>query len=198
MVFEIMHLWYLAYNPLNGEGCYITCIGSTGDKVLEDDQQLIKAFLEKNSECIMEFSSGDELSDKLHDNGGILLNRMSQEQKDNYINGKPLYVTEINELIEDGTLSRYYAKKVLGESLRTGKLPREIVAEQGLGHLITDNVPSAVNRIYLDYPDQIESLKSGQEDVLNYLIGQAMIITHGRANPELIKKALLEKIKNER
>lgn len=78
------------------------------------------------------------------------------------------------------------------------KLPSEIVAEQGLNHLITDNVPAAVNRVYLDYPDQIESLKSGKEGVLNYLIGQAMIITHGRANPELIKKALLEKIENER
>jgi hypothetical protein len=78
-----MHIWYTAYNPKTKEACYVFVIGSATDEVFEQD--LLRAFLTKNVEQDLVFSSRDELSDRVYDEGGIHLNRLSSADKEKYI-----------------------------------------------------------------------------------------------------------------
>ncbi len=49
-------------------------------------------------------------------------------------------------------------------------------------------------KIIQENPNQISELKAGKEKILGYLLGQAMKLSQGRANPEELKALLLRKI----
>ena len=78
-----MHLWYTAYNPKTKEACNVFVVGSAIDGVYEED--LLRAFLTKNVEQDLVLSNSDELLDRVYDEGGVHLNRLSITEKEKYI-----------------------------------------------------------------------------------------------------------------
>lgn len=78
-----MHLWYTAYSPKTKEACYLFVVGSAIDGMYEED--LLRAFLTKNVEQDLMLSNSDELLDRVFEEGGILLNRLSSIKKEEYI-----------------------------------------------------------------------------------------------------------------
>jgi len=79
-----MHIWYTAYSPKTKEFCTIYVIGSAVNGLYEEE--LLKAFLQKNSELDIIVNSSDEHLDRIHSEGGINLNNLSEEEKQKYIN----------------------------------------------------------------------------------------------------------------
>ena len=52
----------------------------------------------------------------------------------------------------------------------------------------------AIDKILSENPEPISQYKAGKTASLQFLIGQAMRLTKGSANPEVIKKLLLERL----
>lgn len=104
-------------------------------------------------------------------------------------------LADLIRLIDNGTISGKIAKEVFTEMFRSGRDPGEIVASRGLTQ-ITDQseLERVVNEILAENPSQVADYKAGKTKIFGYFVGQAMKITRGKANPDLINQLLIERL----
>ncbi|MDO8430761.1 MAG: Asp-tRNA(Asn)/Glu-tRNA(Gln) amidotransferase subunit GatB [Candidatus Taylorbacteria bacterium] len=121
----------------------------------------------------------------------------------NYIINTPVPVSKINpanfaklmKMICEKKLSSRGAKDMLILMLNDDADP-EIIAEKN--NLLQKSDEGEIKKIVLDIVTKnqlvVVEYKSGKEEVLQFLIGQGMKATKGSANPELLKKLIVESI----
>lgn len=103
---------------------------------------------------------------------------------------------EMIGLLEKGTISGKIAKTVFKSMLETGKLPQQIVEEQGLVQISDEGaIKAVVDQIVSNNPQSVEDFKAGKEKAIGFLVGQVMKETKGKANPALVNKLLIERLK---
>lgn len=96
-------------------------------------------------------------------------------------------------LIDKGTISSKIAKKVFDEMFETGKDAKKIVEDNGLVQMSDEGaIKGIVEKIVEANPKSIEDYKAGKDRALGFLVGQVMKETHGKANPGIVNKFLLE------
>lgn len=121
------------------------------------------------------------------------LNANGKELSDVKITGQGL--GEMIGLLEKGTISGKIAKTVFKEMLEIGKLPQQIVEEQGLVQISDEGALLAiVDKIIAANPQSVEDFRAGKEKAIGFLVGQIMKETRGKANPALVNKLLLERL----
>jgi aspartyl-tRNA(Asn)/glutamyl-tRNA(Gln) amidotransferase subunit B len=99
-------------------------------------------------------------------------------------------------MIEKGTLSGKMAKEML-PAMMTGKDPESMVKESGATQISDgDALRPLIAAIIDQHPDVIEKVKSGKQNAADFLIGQVMKETKGRAKPDLVRTLILEDIQN--
>ena len=90
-----------------------------------------------------------------------------------------------------GIISTTIAHAVLSEMFETGADPSHIIKEKGLEQVSDEKeLEKRVEEVIKSNPKVIEDYKKGKENAFQYLIGQIMAKTKGRANPNLINKIL--------
>jgi GxxExxY protein len=104
---------------------------------------------------------------------------------------------EFITLIDEGKISSKIAKTVLEEMFRTGADPSQIIEEKGLS-LITDKaeIEKIVKEVISKNQKAVLDFKKGKENALQFLIGQVMAKTKGKANPEIVKNLLTRMLKS--
>ncbi len=111
----------------------------------------------------------------------------------NSSNISPGHLVELVELIQSETISGKMAKEIFAESFRTGKLPGKLVQEQGLSQVSDrSEIESLVAEVIRQNPDAVAKYRSGQRNVIGFLVGQTMKMSGGRANPGLIQQVIGE------
>ena len=106
----------------------------------------------------------------------------------------PAAFSELVGFVESGKISRNIAQEVFTEMFSTGKAPTEIVEEKGLVQLSdTGELERFCKEAIEANPGPSEDYCKGKEAALNFLKGQVMKASHGRANPQLVGD-LLKKI----
>ena len=105
----------------------------------------------------------------------------------------PENFADLMVLIAKGKISSRVAKDVLRKMNDSGLDPREIVKEKGLEQVFDEN---EIKKVIIEVIDKnqkaAEDYKKGKENVLQFLIGQAMAKLKGRGNPEILKKIFKE------
>ena len=102
---------------------------------------------------------------------------------------------ELIGLIDKGTLSNSMAKTVFEEMFKTGGSPEKIADSHGLIQISdTDVVESAVNESIDDNPQPVADYLGGKDTAIQFLVGQVMRITKGKANPQIVSDLLKEKL----
>ncbi|MBU15771.1 MAG: Asp-tRNA(Asn)/Glu-tRNA(Gln) amidotransferase GatCAB subunit B [Gammaproteobacteria bacterium] len=98
--------------------------------------------------------------------------------------------------IIDNTISGKIAKIVFEAMLEDSASVDEIIEAKGLKQ-VTDSgaIESLADEVITNNPNQVQQFKDGKEQVLGYLVGQAMKLSQGKANPEQVNQLLREKIK---
>ena len=113
----------------------------------------------------------------------------------NEFNVSPNNIGKLIKLIKSNVISSKIAKEVFEILLVEDKDPEEIVKEKKLVQ-ITDNneIEKIVEQVILENTQSVEDYKAGKSNALKYLVGQAMKLSKGKANPQMINKIILEKL----
>jgi len=112
------------------------------------------------------------------------------------VSGEDFLITPKNfakfiTLIYEGKISSKMAKILLGEMFKTGADPLHIIKEKELIQITdTAEIEKIIKEVILKNPKVVEDYKSGKETAIQYLIGQVMAKTQGKASPELVKEIL--------
>jgi aspartyl-tRNA(Asn)/glutamyl-tRNA(Gln) amidotransferase subunit B len=108
----------------------------------------------------------------------------------------PENFAEFIELIDEGKISSKIAKIVLEEMFKTGADPSQIIEEKGLV-LIADEaeIEKIVYQVISENQKAVSDFKKGKENALEFLIGQVMRKTKGKANPKIAKEILTRILK---
>lgn len=98
---------------------------------------------------------------------------------------------ERSSLTYQGKISSKIAKIVLEEMFKTGADPSHIIEEKGLSQ-ITDRaeIEKIIKEIITQNPRAVQDFKKGKKNAFQYLIGQIMAKTKGKANPEIVNNLL--------
>jgi aspartyl-tRNA(Asn)/glutamyl-tRNA(Gln) amidotransferase subunit B len=98
-------------------------------------------------------------------------------------------------LVDGGEVSTNAAKGVFAEMFRTGKGPREIVADRGLGlEKDAGAVEAAVDGVLAANPAEVEKYRAGKKQVLGFLVGQVMKAMKGKGNPAQVNALLKSRL----
>ena len=98
-------------------------------------------------------------------------------------------------MIEGKKLSSRAAKDILVMMLNEDSDPEIIAEKNGLLQKSDEGeIKKIVAEIVSKNPSVAEDYKKGKDAALQFLVGQGMKSTRGSANPELLKKILIEMI----
>jgi len=109
---------------------------------------------------------------------------------------KPEALLELVNLVEAKAISSSAAQQVFAEMFETGKLPATIVQEKGLAQVSdTGAIEKFCDEAIAANPGPAADFKSGKAAALNFLKGQVMKLSKGKANPALAGEILEKKLK---
>jgi aspartyl-tRNA(Asn)/glutamyl-tRNA(Gln) amidotransferase subunit B len=94
-------------------------------------------------------------------------------------------------LIYDGKISSKIAKQVLEEMFKKGGDPSHIIEEKGLVEITDETeIERIIKEVLAKNPKVVQDYKKGKENALQFLVGQVMAVTSGKANPGIAGKIL--------
>ena len=97
--------------------------------------------------------------------------------------------------IKDDTISGKIGKTVFEAMLEDGSDVDQIIESRGLKQ-VTDSgaIESLVDEVITNHPEQVQQFRDGKEAVLGFLVGQAMKLSQGKANPGQVNQLLRDKM----
>lgn len=107
----------------------------------------------------------------------------------------PTGLTELIQLVDEGTINNLTAKDVLAEMFASGASPSQIVSARGLAQISDeDALAGVIADVLRDNPDQVSAYLGGKDKLQGWFVGQVMRATRGKANPALVNKLLREQL----
>ena len=107
----------------------------------------------------------------------------------------PSSLDELVNLIDAGSINSKQGKEVFAEMFSTGKSAAVIVEEKGLTQESdTGAIEAFVDEVIAANPGPVADFKTGKASALNFLKGQVMKLSKGKANPALAGEILEKKL----
>ncbi len=107
---------------------------------------------------------------------------------------QPHTFVELLELIDEGVISERLAKELIKDYVATGKSPRALVREKGLGLLPREEVRAIVREVLEQQGKAVEDYRGGRVKALDFLLGQVLRRARARAPVSLVREVLLEEL----
>jgi len=103
---------------------------------------------------------------------------------------------ELVALVDSGKISSKIAQDVFSEMFTSGEAPGEIVEKKGLAQVSDSGaIEKFCDDAIVANPKSAEDFRAGKPAALNFLKGQVMKLSKGKANPNLIGEILERKLK---
>ena len=107
----------------------------------------------------------------------------------------PSQITELLKLLEDKKITTKAAQRIIENMPNNPSRPGQIAEELGLIGVIEDEgIIKAVKQAIDENPQAVEDYKEGKKESLNFLVGQVMRLTRGKAEPAKTVEMLKEYI----
>ena len=104
----------------------------------------------------------------------------------------PEHFLELLGMLEKNEISSSVGKSVFEEMRASGKSPKAIVEEKGLGQISdTDALQKIVDDVIAANQKSVDDYKNGKTNALGFLVGQCMKASKGKGNPALMREMLL-------
>ena len=108
----------------------------------------------------------------------------------------PQALDELVNLIEGGRISSKQGKEVFAEMFASGRSASAIVAEKGIAQLSdTGALEHLCDEVIAAHPKPVADFRAGHAPSLNFLKGQVMKLSRGKANPALVGEILERKLR---
>jgi aspartyl-tRNA(Asn)/glutamyl-tRNA(Gln) amidotransferase subunit B len=109
---------------------------------------------------------------------------------------KPESILELVALVDSGKISSKIAQEVFAEMFATGESPAAIVEKKGLAQVSdTGAIEKFCDEAIVANPGPAADFRAGKAAALNFLKGQVMKLSKGKANPALAGEILERKLK---
>ena len=108
---------------------------------------------------------------------------------------KPTHFSELVGLVDSGKISSKIAQEVFNAMFESGTAPARIVDEKGLSQMSDTGALEAIcDQVIQENPKSADDFRGGKEAALNFLKGQVMKLTRGKANPGMVGDLLAKKL----
>jgi aspartyl-tRNA(Asn)/glutamyl-tRNA(Gln) amidotransferase subunit B len=98
---------------------------------------------------------------------------------------------ELVNLIDDGTISSKQGKEVFSEMFASGRAAAQIVEERGLKQVSDTGAIEALCRQVIEAnPKPVAEYRAGKVQSINFLKGQVIKLSQGKANPQVVNDTL--------
>jgi len=85
------------------------------------------------------------------------------------------------------------AKKVLAKAIVSDRDIDEIIAEEGLVQMSdSDDLTEFIHLVIEEFPKPVEEYLLGKDATIQFLVGQVMKKTKGKANPKIVKSLFID------
>ncbi len=121
------------------------------------------------------------------------LNYSSLRIKDTGI--KAEYIVKLLKMIENGKLTERTAEIVLRDMIKKPEDPESMLKSKDVVRITDEaSLMEMVKTVLNENPQAIIDYKSGKKEAFNFIVGQVMKKSHGRGDPETIRKLLRGKL----
>ena len=97
---------------------------------------------------------------------------------------KPQQIIDLLKMLQDKMITTKAGKRIMEKFPKNTKMPSQIAEEMGLvGLMEEDIVLKAVKQVIKENPDAVSDYNEGKKNAINFLMGQVMRITNGKADP---------------
>jgi aspartyl-tRNA(Asn)/glutamyl-tRNA(Gln) amidotransferase subunit B len=109
----------------------------------------------------------------------------------------PAMLASLIRLVEDGRLTARSASEIFPDLVSTGGDPERMMVDRGL-EAVSDAgaIDGLVDEVIAANPDVVQQVRDGDDKPLNFLMGQVMKASQGKAEPGQVRKSLAQKIRN--
>lgn len=108
----------------------------------------------------------------------------------------PENYAELICIVSSGKINSSAAQAVLLEMYKTGGDPSQIIESKNLAQMSdAGELEKIVDGILAKNEKSVADFKAGKENAMKFLVGQIMKETKGKANPQLVQKMMLAKLK---
>jgi len=108
----------------------------------------------------------------------------------------PERIAQLATLVEKGRINVATARDVFREMVENDRDPEDIVRAGGLAQISdSDAVAAIVDRVLAEHPRAVADYRAGKKAAFNALIGPVMRMTKGKANPQVVRRILQERLK---
>jgi aspartyl-tRNA(Asn)/glutamyl-tRNA(Gln) amidotransferase subunit B len=124
-----------------------------------------------------------------------LLGRLNRDGKD--ITQSPIPPERLGGmlgLLTKGTISGKMAKGFFDEMYSTGADPADVLKKKGGQISDTAELETIIQNVLAKNPAAVTEYKGGKAGAFNFLIGQVMKATRGKANPQLVNELLRKQL----
>jgi aspartyl-tRNA(Asn)/glutamyl-tRNA(Gln) amidotransferase subunit B len=95
------------------------------------------------------------------------------------------------EAVEGGKLSKAGGRDLFPRLLEDRRPVAEIIAELGIGQISDDSfIRREAEEVIAGHGSVVEDLRKGKKNALNFLVGQVMKRTKGKANPAAVSEVI--------
>ncbi len=123
-----------------------------------------------------------------------IVNERGLSVSDLKISGQDL--ADIIRLVDAKTVNTSTGKKLVDLVQDSGKPPKKIVEEEGLGLVSDDSaIREICARVVENNPNEVATYRGGKETLIGWFVGQVMREMRGKADPEKAKAILEELLK---
>ncbi|HIG30251.1 MAG TPA: Asp-tRNA(Asn)/Glu-tRNA(Gln) amidotransferase subunit GatB [Verrucomicrobiales bacterium] len=110
---------------------------------------------------------------------------------------QPTHIHELVQLVDSGKINSRIAQEVFNAVYESGKSPQGIVEEKGLAQVSdSSTIDAFCDEVIKANPKSVEDFQAGKQNALNFLKGQVMRLSKGKANPALVGQVLEKRILN--
>jgi len=128
---------------------------------------------------------------------GELMRHLNEEKVEiEYSPISPEKLAGLLKLMDEGIISGKMAKDVFEKMFQSRKDASQIVKESGITQITDENeLFEVIDRVIKGNPKSVDDFNEGKEKAINYLVGQVMRYTKGRAKPDFVFEAIKQRIK---
>ncbi len=126
---------------------------------------------------------------------GEVFRLLNHETQDGHITVTPKDLANLISLVNKGVINQNAARTVFSEMWANGGDPEEIIRSKKLGQISdTNELDQAVAQVIANEPEAATKIQNGNLKPIQFLMGQVMKATRGKANPQLVQELIKQQL----